>query len=96
MVSAVGAPDGTMTHTVAGGGESFLQLVERVDVAGRGVRVVADDGVAATTEPLRHVAAHFAQTDETDLHGVLPFARSGCSAAGLTLGQPDKRTGIRR
>ena len=72
-------PDG------AGGGEIFDEVFERVDAEGAGggelgggilAEVEADDLVTGEAEALRHVEAHFAETDDSEFH--CRILLSGC------------------
>ena len=68
-VARVGSPDGTITQTTRGADEGGRQRLQRVDVAlAVRITVVTDHLMTVTAEPLGHVAAHFPQPDETDLH----------------------------
>ena len=75
MVDWVAAPAGTITHTDARALELAHQLLEAVDIGDVRVAVVSDDGVAGAADALAHVAAHLAETDETELHQSIPYVR---------------------
>jgi hypothetical protein len=48
--------------------EGLHEGLKRRDIGDVGVEVEADDLVPGTANALAHVAAHFAQPDQTDLH----------------------------
>ncbi|MEH3077983.1 MAG: hypothetical protein PGN11_15170, partial [Quadrisphaera sp.] len=56
----------------AGRGQGGDEGLEALDVAQVGVVVEAGDLDAAAAQPRAHVAAHLAETDETDVHGRPP------------------------
>ena len=69
IVSRVGSPAGTITQTTFGARAAASTSVgEAADVGDVGVAVVADDRVPGVAQPVAHVAAHLAETDETDVH----------------------------
>ena len=70
MVSSVMAPAGTMVQTTRGADSFSTMLGEAGGVGDVRVAVEADDLVAGVADPLPHVAAHPAETDKTELHGV--------------------------
>ena len=57
-----------MTHTTRGAVELLHHVGERAGVRDGLVAVVAHDLVPGAADPLAHVAAHLAQTDQTQLH----------------------------
>ena len=65
-------PAGTITQTARGGGQ--LRRPARPGSSTSetsGLRSIPDDLVPGRAQPLAHVAAHPAQTDQTELHVLL-------------------------
>ncbi|GAA3126252.1 hypothetical protein GCM10017687_45980 [Streptomyces echinatus] len=68
MTPCVAVPARDHHPHLAGRVQLLDQFGEALDVGDLRVAVVADDGVAGAADPLAHVAAHLAETDETELH----------------------------
>ena len=77
MVSSTGSPAGTMIQMARGAARFFTRSSSELtpERAGLGealygvsVKVKADDFVARAAQPLRHVAAHLAESDQTKFH----------------------------
>ena len=68
MVSSVTGPEGTITHTTRGASSAAANARQRRDVGDLGTRVVADHLVTTLAQAFAHVEAHFAQTDQAQLH----------------------------
>ena len=78
----------------AGGLEGLDQGRQRAHVGDVGVAVEADHLVARAAQPLAHVAAHLAETDETELHVASLSAGSVGTVGGSRL-RPTQRASIR-
>ena len=57
-----------MTQTTLGEGSASTSASSESTSPDLGIQVVADDRVAGAAQPLAHVAAHLAESDEPDLH----------------------------
>ena len=88
MVLSVTSPEGTITQTTRGAVERRGEPGQVGDVGHLGPRVVTDDFVSALAQAFPHVEAHFAETDQPELHVRL--------FRGDRAGQPGRRTGINR
>ena len=69
MVSWVGGAGGHHHPHVRGASSALTIAAMVAHVGDLGVAVEADDLVTGAAQPLAHVAAHLAETDETELHG---------------------------
>ena len=77
MVLSVISPAGTMVQTTRGAASFSTSSARLSDVGDVRVVVETDDLVPGGADPLAHVAAHPAETDKAELHGVPP--RCACS-----------------
>src|SRR3569832_1354462 len=94
-VASEGPPAGTMTQMCRAFGR---ELLHRIRTA-----IVRDDRVAVLHEPPRHVGAHPAESDHSELHVAPIFSRAApsqrqryCLARGQTRTEETRAAPIRR